>query len=157
VFARSNSDHNRTNAPDPVPRTEALRVLIVDDDHDTAETLTDLLRRFGHDTLTVFRGLDALESVSSYAPDVVLLDLSMPGVDGFALAQHARRVTAGRTTLVAHTGHDEEDYRARARAAGITHYLVKPASPVRLQQLLEQIARECAEDPTRRTSLQRIM
>lgn len=117
-----------------------LRILIVDDDRDTAESLTMLLRRFGHDTLTVFQGRDARDSVSSYAPDVILLDLSMPGVDGFALAEHARRVAPGRTVLVAHTGHSEDDYRAKARRAGIEHYLVKPADPVYLQQLLEEIA-----------------
>jgi len=122
------------------PSTAALRILIVDDDRDTADSLTQLLRQFGHDTLTVFQGRDALDSVSGYAPDVILLDLSMPGVDGFELAEHARRVTDGRTVLVAHTGHDEEEYRLRALATGIDHYLVKPADPEHLQTLLETIA-----------------
>lgn len=122
------------------PNTSALRILIVDDDRDTADTLTLLLRQFGHDTLTVFQGRDARDSVSGYAPDVILLDLSMPGVDGFELAEHARRVTAGNTVLVAHTGHNEEEYRSRARTAGIEHYLVKPADPDYLQALLEAIA-----------------
>ena len=121
------------------PETKSLRILIVDDDRDTAETLTDLLRGFGHGTLTVFKGLDALESVTSYAPNVIILDLSMPRVDGFALAEHARRVAGNRTVLVAHTGHDEQEYRDRAQRAGIKHYLVKPVDPLRLQALLEEV------------------
>jgi two-component system response regulator YesN len=63
----------------------------------------------------------------------------MPGVDGFALAEHARRESK-RVILVAHTGHDDADYRHKAKAVGIEHYLVKPADPAQLQRLLQSFA-----------------
>ena len=116
------------------------RVLIVDDDREVAESFTDLLRQFGHNTFTVYRGQDAQDAVEGYRPDVILLDLSMPGVDGFTLAEHARRVIGQDTVLVAHTGHDEREYRQRARDAGIEYYLVKPADPRQVQELLLHIA-----------------
>lgn len=123
-----------------VYRPERLSVLVADDDRDTAESLTTLLRIWGHDTFTAYDGQTAMACAATSGPDVVILDINMPGLDGFQVAESLRSLGAtGRTALIAHSGYFDDDYRAAALAAGIDHYLLKPVDPLYLRRLLEGI------------------
>jgi CheY-like chemotaxis protein len=112
-------------------------VLIVDDDEDTATSLAMLLELDGHHAHISANGIDALEAVEILHPDVILLDISLPGLDGYEVARRLRASHAGRNALViAHTGWAQEDARTRSRAAGCDHHLVKPAEPDALCRLI---------------------
>jgi CheY-like chemotaxis protein len=116
---------------------EDLRILVVDDNHDAADTLCTLLTAFGATVSVAYSGRDALENVESFEPDVTLLDIGMPGMDGYEVA---RRIRAdGRhedMLLIALTGWGQEKDRRRSRAAGIDHHLVKPPDIGVLKDLL---------------------
>jgi two-component system CheB/CheR fusion protein len=103
------------------------RVLIVDDNVDSAESLARLLQSLGHRTATEYDGESALERAQTFEPHVVLLDLGMPGVDGFEVCRRLRAsATASRARIVAMTGWGREQDRARTLAAGFDAHLVKP-------------------------------
>jgi len=123
----------------PSQRTGRLRVLVADDDRDNADSLTLLVRFWGHDTHTEYSGTTALAAVGSYRPDVCLLDIGMPGLNGNALAEHIRRTGGPPATLVAITGYADDEHEQLARAAGFQHYLIKPVPPETLQRLLHQL------------------
>jgi CheY-like chemotaxis protein/two-component sensor histidine kinase len=123
-----------------VPTTIHSRVLVVDDNQDAAASLAVLLRMLGNDVETANDGPAALEAIQSFRPSVVLLDLGMPGMSGFEVAQHAEALPAGRESiLVALTGWGQEDDRRRTRDAGFQHHLVKPVDLSTLQALLADI------------------
>jgi len=115
-----------------------LRVLVVDDNVDAAETMGLLLATLGVDHSVAFNGADALRRVEASAPDAVLLDLGMPGMDGFEVA---RRVIARHPgiALVALTGWSQSEDVARTRSAGFSEHLSKPVSPAALTALLRRI------------------
>ena len=103
------------------------RVLIVDDNVDSAEMLAVNLQMAGHDVRTTYSGQDALRLATEYRPDVVLLDLGMPGMDGYEIARRLRELRGvGDLRIVAITGYGEEAHRRRTRAAGFSEHLVKP-------------------------------
>jgi PAS domain S-box-containing protein len=104
----------------------SLRVLVVEDNVDAARTLTMLLESSGHEVRNVFNGLAALEEALAFKPDVVLLDIGLPGLDGYKVAKWMRR-TLPKVMLVAVTGYGKDEDRKRAREAGFDHHLVKPA------------------------------
>jgi two-component system CheB/CheR fusion protein len=109
-------------------KTVNKRVLIVDDNADSADSLARLLQSLGHHTATEYDGESAVERVQSFEPHVVLLDLGMPGVDGFEVCRRLREsTTAGALRIVAMTGWGREQDRARTLAAGFDAHLVKPA------------------------------
>jgi CheY-like chemotaxis protein len=105
-----------------------LSVLVVDDDHDTADSLVDLLHLTGYHARAAYGGIEAQRMAAEEWPDVVILDLAMPDVDGWELAQrlHPRPPTP-RPLLIAVTGYEGREERRRAREVGIDLYLVKPA------------------------------
>jgi len=112
---------------------EALRILIVDDHEDTAEMLSMLLAGKGHTTRMALDGTTALAVAASFQPHIGLLDLSLPGMNGYELAERLRATPGlAHIRLVAVTGHGSDAHRARARAAGFTEHLLKP---VDLQQM----------------------
>ena len=115
------------------------QVLVVDDNVDAAEALALLLESSGHDVRTVHDGPTALEAVLDYRPDVVLLDIGLPGLDGFEVASRIRRFT-GREgiRLVALTGYGQEGDQRRSREVGFDHHLVKPADFEAIQRILEE-------------------
>ncbi len=118
-----------------------LRVLVVDDCRDTAESTGDLVRLWGYDALVACGAQTALELAAIHRPHVVLLDLMMPGTDGFQLARALRaRPELEATVLVAVTGLAGDIYRQRAARCGIEEFLPKPADPAVLRALLEQVA-----------------
>jgi PAS domain S-box-containing protein len=120
----------------------ARRVLVVDDNVDAAESLAMLLRIDGHDVRTAHDGDAALREVEAFRPDVVLLDLGLPGMDG---CETARRVRAGsggeQVLLVAVTGWGQAEDRQRTRAAGFDHHLVKPLDAESLPLILATLPR----------------
>jgi signal transduction histidine kinase/CheY-like chemotaxis protein len=118
----------------PLP---ARRILIVDDSRDGGESLSVLLRVLGADVSLVHSGRAALQAVESFRPDVVLLDIGMPGMDGYEVARRIRANPLNRgMMLIALTGWGQEEDRQRSAAAGFNHHLVKPADIDQLRQLL---------------------
>jgi PAS domain S-box-containing protein len=131
---RSTSQPSSTEATRAAP---SRRVLVVDDNVDSAATLGTLLRYLGADVHVVNDGAAALTAMERYRPDVVLLDIGMPGMDGFEVARRIRqRSEWNDVTLIALTGWGQEDDRRRTRQAGFDHHLVKPADMASLQSLL---------------------
>jgi PAS domain S-box-containing protein len=119
-----------------------LRVLVVDDNIDGAASLEILLKLSGHDVSVVHSGLAALDCVLERNPDVVLLDIALPGLNGYQVAERLRATPATqRTVLVAMTGYGQDEDRQRATQAGFDHHLVKPMDPDVLTELLGSIAK----------------
>jgi PAS domain S-box-containing protein len=130
----------------PATRIAGQRILVVDDNVDAAETLSALLRCLGADVVTVHDGLAALECVRTHKPSVAVLDIGMPGMDGYEVARRARATSeGGDLTLIALTGWGNEEDRRRSREAGIDHHLVKPVDLRVLEDLLA--ARQAAAEP----------
>jgi CheY-like chemotaxis protein len=112
-------------------------VLLVDDNRDATTSLGMLLNVLGADVHVAHDGPAALQAFDAYRPAIVLLDIGMPGMDGYDVAREIRNRSNGtRVPLVALTGWGQEDDRRRAKAAGFDHHLVKPADIESLQALL---------------------
>lgn len=113
------------------------RVLVVDDNEDAAESLAALLRLFGHEATVAFDGEQALEVASEMKPDLVLLDLGMPRMDGHEVARRMRAAGWGQTMkIVALSGFGDTTDRVRSLEAGCNDHLVKPVSPSDLEAVL---------------------
>ena len=113
------------------------RVLIVDDNVDAADSLAMLLKSDGHEAETAYSAHTALEAVERLRPEIVLLDVGLPQLDGYEIARHLRaKNTVPGMRLIALTGYGQEEDRERARAAGFDDHLLKPADMGALQQLL---------------------
>jgi len=110
-------------------------VLVVDDNRDAADTLATLLRKVGHRVQVAYDGPGALELVRKERPDLVLLDIVLPGMDGTEVAKEIRRLMAGSVQIIALTGLAGEEDRQRSFAAGFDHHLVKPLEPGFLDSL----------------------
>ena len=132
--------------PPPVPRRAgrhdgALKVLIVDDNLDAADSLAVMLSFGGHDVATANSGPAALAQQASFDPDVVLLDIGMPGMNGYEVAEQWRDKPGGeRALLIALTGWGQEEDKRRAMAAGFDRHLTKPVDPTDLHAVLDAAA-----------------
>lgn len=128
-------------APDAAaPQNGARRVLVVDDNADAADLLCDLLRQHGHQVRVARDGLSALAEVGSFHPDVLLLDIGLPGLDGYEVAARVRgQNDRAQPLLVAVTGYGQASDRRRSLEAGFDHHLVKPVDPARLDAILRQV------------------
>jgi CheY-like chemotaxis protein len=116
----------------------ALRVLVVDDDPDAAGTLALVLNLWCYEVRTAANGTSALEAGRTFLPDVILMDLGMPGLDGWEAARRLREEPGMRDSLfVALTGFGLDADRRRSREAGFDHHLLKPVEPEVLLRLLE--------------------
>jgi signal transduction histidine kinase len=114
-----------------------LRVLVVDDSVDSAESMAIILEMSGHDVRKAHNGPDALRTASDYKPDVVLMDIGMPGMSGHEVAQKMRETSATRdVVLIAMTGYGRQIDRDQSRAAGFDHHLVKPLDFEKLNEVL---------------------
>jgi signal transduction histidine kinase/ActR/RegA family two-component response regulator len=135
----------RDPAPAPAPASpRRLRVLVVDDNQDAAELVAHALEAQGHETRVVFDGLSAIKHASEGWPDVVLLDIGLPVMDGYETARRLRALPgAAALRLIALTGYGQESDRRRTREAGFDEHLTKPTP---LPQLLEAVARQPAGD-----------
>jgi CheY-like chemotaxis protein len=110
---------------------------VVDDNQDAAEAAAVFLALAGHEAKAVMTGAEALASAAVYAPDVIFLDIGLPGMDGFELARRLREVPQTRGSLyVALTGYGQPSDRLSARQAGFDHHLTKPADPEEVLSLI---------------------
>ena len=115
----------------------ARRILVVDDNIDSAESLTALLDLGGHATRSAYDGQEAVEAAMNFQPDVVLLDIGLPELNGYDVARKIREQPWGqRVVLVALTGWGQEEDRRRSKEAGFNHHLTKPVDPLALKKLL---------------------
>jgi len=116
---------------------KSARVLVADDNPDTAESLATLLQMHGHDVQAVHDGEAALRALESFQPDFALLDIGMPKLNGYEVARRTRRAAWGqRIRLIALTGWGQEQNRREALASGFDHHFVKPVQPAELMQYL---------------------
>lgn len=126
-----------TSGAEPAAETPR-RVLVVDDNRDAAISLAALLEMFGHETRTAFDGLEALETAKAFLPEVILLDIGLPLLNGYEVAQRVRKEAWGKDMLlVALTGWGEDASRQRSSDSGIDTHLVKPVDHTALLQLVK--------------------
>jgi PAS domain S-box-containing protein len=135
------ADSNASPEQRPTTSPAAYQVLIVDDNQDAAMSLAMLLRFKGHEVRVAYDGPSALQLAASYRPDIVLLDIGMPGMDGYETARRWRAIPGSESTvLAALTGWGQEDDRRRTTATGFDHHLVKPVDLKDLETLFASFA-----------------
>ncbi len=140
------SDSSEAEAPEDTPAVGAAssapgscRVLVVDDNRDSAESLAMLLRLSGHRTWLAFDGRQAVSLATEHAPDAVVLDIGLPGMDGYEVARTLRDLPqTSDSLLIALTGYGQEEDRQRSKTAGFDEHFVKP---VDVESLFQAIAR----------------
>ncbi len=138
----SNPIHDRATSDAPGSRSASgnprpLKILVIDDGESAADMLALFFEFEGYEVRKAYDGERGLEIAAEMEPDLVLLDLAMPGIDGYETARRLRETPAGRqAALVALTGWSEDSERDRTTEAGFDHHLVKPAEPKMLRDLL---------------------
>src|SRR5581483_6993878 len=135
VHSRAPIHTQRRVAPAPAPRTgddamDSLRVLVFDDNSDAADSLSLLLRLWGHEPRVAHDGPEAMAAAVGLEPDVALLDIGLPQMDGFELGRRLRELPGlGDLPLVAMTGYADANARRRSEEARFLAHLVKPTDP----------------------------
>ena len=119
-------------------RRKGKRILLADDNRDAAESLAILLKLEGHEVDLAHDGVSALRSFAEHQPDVALLDIGMPGKNGYEVAQQIRANGRKDVLLIAVTGWAQDSDKAQSRAAGFDHHLTKPVEPETLIGLLSE-------------------
>jgi len=123
-----------------LPRTDGLRVLVVDDNEDAGDTLREVLQATGHDVRVARNGPAALLVCAEFLPDVALLDIGLPVMDGYELANRLRELPGvSAMRLVAVTGYGQEADRERSLVAGFDRHLVKPLDHAALERMLRDL------------------
>lgn len=116
------------------------RLLVVDDNKDAAESMSMLLEMWGHEVAFAYDGPSALETAQQWRPEAVFLDIGLPGMDGYEVAERLRELPQARdAVLIAITGYGQDDDLARSKRAGIDHHLVKPVAPDALRSLIDSL------------------
>jgi PAS domain S-box-containing protein len=116
------------------------RILVVDDNRDVAETMAAIMQMLGHETRMAYDGLDGLQAAAEFRPDVVILDIGLPMMNGYEAARQLRQQPWGQgVVLIALTGWGQEEDKRRALEAGFDHHLTKPIGVTALEKLLAQI------------------
>ena len=136
------SDGVQTDDPAPpaVTNGKTLRIVVIEDNDDVADTLADLLAQLGHDVQVARNGPTGVSLVQTSGPDAVLCDLGLPGMDGLDVCRAVRALTVPRQPfMIALTGWGREDDRRRTADAGFDHHLVKPISTEALQRVLHAL------------------
>ncbi len=122
---------------EPADPKSSLRILIVDDNTDGADSLAMMLKVMGNDTRTAYDGQEGVERADEFRPDVVLLDIGLPKLNGYEACRHIRGQPWGTgVVLIAMTGWGQDEDRRRSHEAGFDHHLVKPVDPAALMKLL---------------------
>ena len=148
ILLPGDGDHDAP-APAPAPsiaepaQPGSLRILVIEDNVDAADTLRDLLELFGHQVEVAYTGSQGIEAAHRFHPEVVLCDIGLPGMDGYAVARQLRKDPATASVrLVALTGYGRDTDRQLAEEAGFDVHLVKPVAPDELRRRLESWAAE---------------
>lgn len=122
----------------PQPPVARFKILVVDDNHDSALSMSMMLSIMGHDTRTAHDGETAVATAESFRPDVVLLDIGLPKLNGYEVAQRIREQSWGTSMyLIAVTGWGQDEDRQRSTEVGLNLHMVKPVEPAALERLLE--------------------
>ena len=120
--------------------TAGRKILVADDDQDSAESLAMLLQMMGHEVRSALNGLEALAVAAAFEPDLIVLDIGMPGLDGYEVCRRIRQQPWAHTVVIAAlTGWTRDEDRDRSQEAGFNHYLVKPVDPKALADLVGRI------------------
>lgn len=134
------ADVNRATAPSVNTTPPHFRILVVDDNHDSALSMAMMLSIMGHETRTAHDGESAVSSAESFLPDVVLLDIGLPKLNGYEVAQRIRENVWGQSMfLIAVTGWGQDEDRARSSEVGLNVHMVKPVEPSALERLLSDL------------------
>ena len=127
----------RGGTEEPAAPKSSLRILIVDDNRDAADSLVMLLRLMGNDTQTAYDGQEGVEVAGEFRPEVMLLDIGLPKLNGYEACCRIREQPWGKkVVLIAVTGWGQEEDRRLSHEAGFNHHLVKPVDPQELMKLL---------------------
>jgi CheY-like chemotaxis protein len=122
------------------PALSPLRILVVDDNHDAARSLARLLNLAGNEVQTAGDGREAVAAAAAFRPDVVLLDIGLPVLNGYDVARQIRaQPWGGDMALIALTGWGQDEDRRRSREAGFDHHLVKPVDTDTMMRLLDDL------------------
>lgn len=121
-------------------RISKRRLLVVDDNKDAAESMSMLLEMWGYEVASAYDGPSALETAQQWQPEAVFLDIGLPGMDGYEVAERLRELPQVKhLVLIAITGYGQDDDRRRSQRAGIDHHLVKPVAPDALRSLIDSL------------------
>lgn len=133
------ADVNSQATPQTTPPSR-FKILVVDDNHDSALSLAMMLSIMGHDTRTAHDGESALSTAETFLPDVVLLDIGLPKLNGYEVAQRIRGNAWGAAMyLIAITGWGQDEDRQRSSEVGLNLHMVKPVEPAALEKLLANL------------------
>jgi CheY-like chemotaxis protein len=131
------ADSNPTKAGTVTTTPKRFRILVVDDNHDSALSMAMMLSIMGHETRTAHDGESAVTTAESFLPDVVLLDIGLPKLNGYEVAQRIREKPWGVSMfLIAVTGWGQDEDRERSSEVGLNLHMVKPVEPSALEKLL---------------------
>lgn len=123
--------------------TSPLKILIIDDNEPSAKTLGWMMELIGHDARLAFDGSAGIEAAKEYKPDVVLLDIGLPIINGYEACSIMRKdAMFSNTIFIAQTGWGQEEHRQRSKEAGFDFHLVKPIQLEQLRELLEPISQK---------------
>ena len=134
------ADANSTTVAAVTTTPRRFRILVVDDNHDSALSLAMMLSIMGHETRTAHDGESAVETAESFLPEVVLLDIGLPKLNGYEVAQRIREQAWGTAMfLIAVTGWGQDEDRQRSAEVGLNVHMVKPVEPAALEKLLAEL------------------
>src|SRR6188768_4296151 len=135
------AEANTSTAPAVKGSPRRFRILVVDDNHDSALSLAMMLSIMGHETRTAHDGESAVISAEAFLPEVVLLDIGLPKLNGYEVAQRIREQPWGASMfLIAVTGWGQEEDRQRSTEVGLNVHMVKPVKPAALEKILADLA-----------------
>jgi len=121
-------------------KNDMLRVLVVDDNHASAQTLGWMIELLGHDVRLAHDSQSAIDTARDFLPQVVLLDIGLPGKSGYEVCEQMKMIPVLQNTIfIAQTGWSQDEHRRRSQEAGFQHHLVKPVSLQTLEPILASI------------------
>ncbi len=145
--ATRNDDDEEEEEMSGTAATRVLRILVVDDNIEAAQTMVWMMEALGHDVRMAHNGPAAIQAATTFLPEVVLLDIGLPGMNGYDVCKAMRLIPALESAaMVAHTGWSQPEYRERSVEAGFNHHLVKPADLKAIEALLQEYETKGAQN-----------